>query len=259
MKNEVKIHEVSPSDLRGRREFLKLSGLAVAGTGLFLVGCSQDDSFSETDPMSSNRLYPERGHFPGRKNGVFDLGGNDLGVLTYAYALEQLEADFYTRVVNATGFTTTFNATERRVLEDLYKHEVIHREFFKAALTGALPNPNRMLLPDLTFNYGSLNFNSRDQVLATSKALEDTGVAAYNGAGRLLSNPDYLLLAGKIVSVEARHAAAIRSLINPDSKDFAGDDVVNPITGLDVKLNPSEVLAIADGFIETPFTARFLP
>ncbi len=257
MKNEVKIHEVSASNLRGRREFLKLSGLAVAGTGLFLVGCSQDDGASED--LMSNRQFVQRGRYPGPQGGVFDLGGNDLGVLTYAYALEQLEADFYTKVVNASGFTSTFNITEQRVLEDLYKHEVIHREFFKAALTGALPNPNRMLLPDLAFNYGNLNFNSRDQVLATSKALEDTGVAAYNGAGRLLSNPDYLLLAGKIVSVEARHASAIRSLINPNSKDFAGDDVVNPFTGLDVKMNPSEVLAIADGFITTPFTARFLP
>jgi hypothetical protein len=34
MKNEVKIHEVSSSP-QGRREFLKLSGMAVAGTGLF--------------------------------------------------------------------------------------------------------------------------------------------------------------------------------------------------------------------------------
>jgi hypothetical protein len=48
-----------------------------------------------------------------------------------------------------------------------------------------------------------------------------------------LTNPDYLLLAGKIVSVEARHASAIRSLINPNSADFAGDDVIN--TGLDGK------------------------
>jgi hypothetical protein len=28
-------------------------------------------------------------------------------------------------------------------------------------------------------------------------------------------NPEYHILAGKIVSVEARHASAIRSLINP--------------------------------------------
>jgi hypothetical protein len=43
----------------------------------------------------------------------FDLGGNDFGVLSYAYALEQLEADFYTKVVNATNFRITFNATEQ--------------------------------------------------------------------------------------------------------------------------------------------------
>jgi hypothetical protein len=40
------------------------------------------------------------------QNGNFDLGGNDFGVLTYAYALE-LESDFYYKVVNATGFSST--------------------------------------------------------------------------------------------------------------------------------------------------------
>jgi hypothetical protein len=93
---------------------------------------------------------------------------------------------------------------------------VIHREFFQNSIDFGLPNPKHQLLPELSFNYGNLDFNSRTQVLATAKALEDTGVAAYNGAGRLLSNPDYLLLAGKIVSVEARHASAIRNLINPN-------------------------------------------
>ena len=258
MKNVVKIQEVEPS-FTNRRKFLKISGLTMVGTGLLLAGCSNDeDVIAGTNSTNLISRYGG-GHFPGVKDGVFDLGGNDLGVLTYAYALEQLEADFYTRVVNATGFTTNFTPEEQQVLTDLYYHEVIHREFFKAALTGALPNPKKQLLPDLAFDYGSLNFSSRSQVLAIAKALEDTGVAAYNGAGRLLSNPDYLLLAGKIVSVEARHASAIRSLINPNSDDFAGDDVVDPTTGLDVQKNPSEVLAIADGFISTQFTALFLP
>ena len=250
MKNVVKIEEAKPS-FTNRRSFLKLSGLTLVGTTLLLAGCSNDE---EVDLMKRGN-----GHFPGPKGGVFDLGGNDLGVLTYAYALEQLEADFYTRVVNSSGFTTNFTAEDQQVLTDLYRHELIHREFFQAALTAALPNPDRMLLPDLAFDYGSLNFSDRTQVLATAKALEDTGVAAYNGAGRLLTNPGYLLLAGKIVSVEARHASAIRSLINPNSKDFAGDDVVDPSTGLDVVKNPSEVLAIADGFITTEFTALYLP
>jgi hypothetical protein len=39
-----------------------------------------------------------------------------------------------------------------------------------------LPNPKHQL-PELSFNYGNLDFNSRTQVLATAKALEDTGVA----------------------------------------------------------------------------------
>lgn len=259
MKNEVKIHEVSSSSLKGRREFLKLSGMAVAGTGLFLAGCSSDEKIELNSSFSSTAKMGNNGHFPGVKNGVFDLGGNDFGVLTYAYALEQLEADFYTKVVNASGFSSTFNDIEKEVLTDLYHHEVIHREFFKTALTSGLPNPKHQLLPDLSFTYGDLNFNNRDQVLATAKALEDTGVAAYNGAGRLLSNPDYLLLAGKIVSVEARHASAIRSLINPNSKDFAGNDVVDTTTGLDVSKNPSEVALIASTFISTPFTAKYLP
>ena len=51
-----------------------------------------------------------------------------------------------------------------------------------------------------------MDFNSRDSVLKTARTFEDLGVAAYNGAGQLLERGEYLLLAGKIVSVEARHA-----------------------------------------------------
>lgn len=246
MEKTLKINEVNPS-FTNRRSFLKISGLTLVGTSLLLAGCSDDDEGGNIDM------------FPGVRNGVFDLGGGDFGVLTYAYALEQLEADFYTKVVNATAFNTAFTPQDRAILTDLYNHEVIHREFFKAALSGALPNPTTQLLPTLAFDYGSLNFNDRNQVLATAKALEDTGVAAYNGAGKLLTNPEYLLLAGKIVSVEARHASAIRSLINPNSKDFAGDDIVGVSNGLDTVKNPSEVVPIASGFITTDFTANFLP
>jgi rubrerythrin len=246
MEKTLKINEVNPS-FTNRRSFLKISGLTLIGTSLLLTGCSDDDEVSNPNQL------------PGVRNGVFDLGGGDFGVLTYAYALEQLEADFYTKVVNATAFNTAFTPEDRAVLTDLYNHEVIHREFFKAALNGALPNPASQLLPTLAFNYGTLNFNDRTQVLATAKALEDTGVAAYNGAGKLLTNPEYLLLAGKIVSVEARHASAIRSLINPNSKDFAGDDIVSATTGLDTVKKPSEVVPIAGGFITTDFTANFLP
>lgn len=150
---------------------------------------------------------------------------------------------------------------EKGVLQDLYYHEVNHRDFFSAAISAAVGSNTAAKLPILEFDYGNLNFNDRMSVLGTAKVLEDTGVAAYNGAGRLLTNPDYLVLAGKIVSVEARHASAIRTLINPTSVDFAGDDVVDTITGLDRALNPSQILSAVGqtGFIKTKFTATFLP
>jgi hypothetical protein len=254
MKNQVKVHEVNQAVLSGRRDFLKISGLAFAGAGLALAGCSSDDDNT-----------PDTSQLPGVRNGKFDLGGGDLGVLTYAYALEQLEADFYTKVVNTAGFTSTFNAMEQQVLTDLYQHEVIHREFFKTAITAALNGAGEdvgaRLLPNLAFDYGALDFSNRDQVLATSKALEDTGVAAYNGAGYIITNPDYLVIAGKIVSVEARHASAIRSLINPNSKDFAGDDVISTSTGLDQARKPSIIIGevTALDIIQTEFTAMYLP
>ena len=243
---KIEVKEVK-STLPDRRSFLKLSGLTLAGAGLIMAGCSSDDDKGSGD----NEL-------PGVRDGKFDLGGGDLGILTYAYALEQLEADFYTRVVNGANFNTVFSEEEREVLTDLYYHEVVHREFFQAALSGELSADR--VLPDLQFSYGSLNFSDRNQVLTTARTLEDTGVAAYNGAGRYLSSANYLLVAGKIVSVEARHASAIRSLLSPGTGAFAGDDVVTEANGLGQAKKPSEIISAVSALniIQTPFTANYL-
>jgi hypothetical protein len=82
------------------------------------------------------------------------------------------------------------------------------------------------------------------------------GVSAYNGAGQLIVNPAYLTLAGKIVSVEARHAALIRDLIAPGS--FA-DMTVLDSNGLDSARTPSAVLAIAGKYIKETINASNLP
>ncbi|MBA3317024.1 MAG: ferritin-like domain-containing protein [Gemmatimonadales bacterium] len=178
------------------------------------------------------------------------LGTGDVGILNYAYALEQLEAAFYVQVVTTpyTGIT----AEETQILTDIRDHEVIHREFLKAVLAAGA-------IPDLTVDFTGVDFTSRASVLGTAKTFEDLGVSAYNGAGQLLESADYLLLAGKIVSVEARHASAIRDLLNPLSADFAGDDVVDPDTGLDAARSPAEVLPLADPFVTTPIDASGLP
>lgn len=233
----------SNENSNSRRQFLKMGSLVVAGSGL-LLACSNDDD-DIMNPMPTGD--------------VFDLGSGDLGILNYAYALEQLEAAFYTNVLNG-SYWMNASAEEKLILEDLYKHEVIHREFFKAAITAAVGSNTSSVLPELEFDFSSVDFGSRESVLGTARVLEDTGVAAYNGAGSLLQTPDYLVLAGKIVSVEARHAAAIRSLFLEDNKAFAGDEIIDE-NGLDLAKSPGEILTAVGqtGFVVTEFTANQLP
>ena len=215
-----------------RRKFLKISGAAVAaiGIGAATRGMASPLNFFDT-PMGMNNMS------------VVDLGSGDTGILNYAYALEQLEAAFYTQAVSNPykGMTPE----ETQILTDIRDHEIVHREFFKAAL-GA------NAIPGLTPNFGKINFNDRAAVLATAQTFEDLGVAAYNGAGQLLKNPDYLLVAGKIVSVEARHASVIRDLIRPRTRNFS-------VGALDKAKKPLEVLAAAGPFIANKISANNLP
>jgi hypothetical protein len=229
-----------------RRNFLKYTGLTMAATAVVLTGCDDDDE--DTTPMAE---------------GSVNLGTGDVGILNYAYALEQLEAAFYTQVVANAAFSTAFpSALERSILTDIRNHEVAHREFFKAAI------PAASRIPDLTPDFSTVNFSSRTSVLATAKVFEDLGVAAYNGAGKLFTDTGngltYLTLAGKIVSVEARHAAEIRDLISNgdfakgESGIIAGRQIVDT-NGLDVALMPLEVLQRAQPFIKQTIVATGLP
>lgn len=177
-----------------------------------------------------------------------DLGAGDIGVLNYAYALEQLEAAFYTQVIKTPyeGITKA----ELSNLKAIRDHEIAHRDFLKKAL-------GRKAIPGLEVDFSKVDFTSRKSVLATADVFENLGVAAYNGAGQLIKNVDYLAAAGSIVSVEARHAATIAALRSGFGKDAAGGKNVNS-KGLDGALLPSQVLPQAAPFIVTPVTANSL-
>ena len=224
-KNDA-VDEADKAKLNDRRMFLKLGGAGIAA--LALGNANQVTAF--TNPSSTSR----------QQQTTINLGSGDIGIMNFAYLLEQLEADFYTRVV-ANNFYAGSTPEERQILTDLRDHEIIHREFFKAVL-GANGIPQ---LP--MFNFSLVDFNSRDSVLTNSQNLEDTGVSAYNGAGQAIVSPDILALAGKIVSVEGRHAAAIRDLRIPRNGFFAPHPD-------DFALDPLSVLAIARPFIPTNIT-----
>ena len=180
-------------------------------------------------------------------NSGVNLGSGDVGILNYAYALEQIEAAFYTKVFQSpySGIT----ASESALLGDIRDHEIAHREFFKNALAAGA-------IPALELDFSTINFGNRDSVLGAAKAFEDLGVTAYNGAGKLLVSADYLTLAGKIVSVEARHAAYIRDLISLGS--FA-DNTALDANALDMARTPAQVLAIAGTYVKTKINASNLP
>jgi rubrerythrin len=177
-----------------------------------------------------------------------DLGEGDIAILNYAYALEQLEAAFYAKIVDQpfNGVTKKESETFARIRD----HEIAHREFFKKAL-------GEHAIPDVEVDFSRVHFADRSSVLNTADTFENLGVAAYNGAGTLIKNVDYLAAAGTIVSVEARHAAMIAELLHGLSATSAGAGHVNS-KGLDEEMRPKSVLSKAKPFIKTPLTAASL-
>lgn len=220
-----------------RKTFFKYTAMSGAALTFGLASCHKD-------------------HGSSGPSGTTDVGSGDTGILNFAYALEQLEAAFYIQV-NASFYTNATSA-EKTILSDIMNHEIAHRDFFKKALGSSA-------IPALTPDFSAIDFTSRTSVLGAAKAFEDLGVSAYNGAGQYIQSGDYLTIAGKIVSVEARHAAAIRDLLNPGSADFAGDDVVAPSTGLDFSRTPNSttggpsIVTTANMYLKTKISANSLP
>ena len=220
-----------------RRTFLRYSSASLAVGGLLLAGCDDDDD-------DNSDL------------GTIDVGAGDNGVLNYAYALEQLEAAFYAQVKTGDYYKNlAAGSAEKQVFDDLALHEQIHADFFRKVLGG---NAIKALEPE----FSTINFNDRNSVLQSARTFEDLGVAAYNGAGRYIQTAAYLLIAGKIVSVEARHAALIRDLLNYNT--FVGSDVVDLFTptsgtsgpgqgtgtGKERSMMPTDVVAKANAFLK---------
>lgn len=223
-----------------RRDFLKYTGAVGASVAtLGLVSCDND-----------NIMGPEK-----PKGNTVHLGQGDVGVLNYAYALEQLEAAFYIQAASGGAL----NGDELDTFKDIRDHEVAHADFYKAALTAIAP---KNIIPGLTPDFSSINFNKRGEVINTALIFENLGVSAYNGAGAMLKKPTYLLVAGKIVSVEARHASAISDIAKPNAgvaqKTAFGRPLIDK-NGLDLALKADTVLGAAGNYIKENIDASGLP
>jgi hypothetical protein len=136
---------------------------------------------------------------------------SDLEVLNYALTLEHLEAAFYNQV-NASG---ALSGNAAAYLNVIGEHENAHVDALTQAISGAGGTPVRARA---SYNFEALgDLSTQEGILAVAQALEETGVAAYNGAGREILDQAILTTAGAIVQTEANHAAIVRVLIDPNA------------------------------------------
>jgi hypothetical protein len=183
---------------------------------------------------------------------MLTFNANDIGILNFALLLEELEAAFYVAVVSSGKVT---DSRELEYMKYLGAQETSHVKFLRSVLA----NQVLFATEDLSFNTSSLNdiLSNRDRILNTAVTLEDVGVHAYNGAGTSMTNPTFLLAAGSIVSVEARHAAGVRALLNrpttePDSERVISNAnlnlTLNPFKGkaYDELYTPKQIVAIVN-------------
>jgi len=162
---------------------------------------------------------------------------NPVEVLNYALTLEHLETAFYRdglATIGVEGITALgFQQSVFDSLSEIAAHEAAHVDTLTQVITQLGGQP----VAEATYDFG---YADAAGFLATAQALEDTGVAAYQGAAPSLIEEDELLTAALTIhGVEARHASylALLNAMIPFPEAF------NP------SLTPAEVLEIATPFI----------
>lgn len=172
--------------------------------------------------------------------GMDDMGmtfQSPVDVLNYALTLEHLEAAFYRdglAAIGVDGITALgFQASVFDSLTEIGEHEAAH----VATLTDVITQLGGQPVAEAMYDFG---YTDAPGFLQVAQALEDTGVAVYQGAAQYLIDEDELLTAALTIhGVEARHAAYL-ALVNATSPF---PEAVNPT------LTPEEVLEIATPFI----------
>lgn len=160
-------------------------------------------------------------------NKAYGQSASDVtDALLFAYLLENLEAEFYKKVVD--GFTTIGvpAGPARAALTTIRDHEIAHVAFLRTVLTQMNATIPTYTAASFDFTGGSytggpgtgngplgIALTNYGAMLAVAQTFEDTGVRAYKGqAPRLINNNDVLTAALQIHSVEARHASHIRQM-----------------------------------------------
>lgn len=139
----------------------------------------------------------------------------DVEILNYALTLEYLEAAFYRDALANAGL----RGETRRFARVAGAHESAHVAALRKVLGAkAVARPR--------FDFGATTM-SQGAFQKTAMAVEDLGVSAYAGQGPRLKQVPVIQAALAIHSVEARHAAWIRSILGRNPAPAAFDPARN--------------------------------
>lgn len=135
----------------------------------------------------------------------------DERVLNFLLLVEYTESAFYAEALRGDALTGELRSFAEHVLD----HEKAHLSLLKSVLGNAA-----VAEPEHDFGEAT---RDADAFADASARLEDVAVAAYNGqAGNV--TPEAFAAAARIVSVEARHAAWIRSIVGRDPAPRTTDE-----------------------------------
>jgi hypothetical protein len=178
-----------------RKRFLKLAGSAGAASfGAFvLAACGSSSKSSSTATGTAAATGSSTATAP---------SGGDVGILNYALTLEYLESEFYAKVIAADLFSGKVAA----LIEDFARQEQSHVVALKAAVTKLGGTP--VAQPS-----GKFPIENANQVAELAYTVENLGASAYLGQAANIQSAEVLASALAIHSVEARHAAALGTLV----------------------------------------------
>jgi hypothetical protein len=199
-----------------RLSFLKKAGLAggaVIGSGALLAALTPAGAMAAS----------------GKGRPPASFGKGDIGILNYALTLEYLEAAFYNE---CTKNKVAKGAQQSAFLKTATTDENAHVAFLKKALGSKAVSAPKV-------EFGSAT--SAANWIATSYALENTGVHAYSGQVLNISNPAYVAAAASILTIEARHASVAGLLMKPTEKNLTPDGA------FDTPFTAAEVLKAVEG------------
>lgn len=128
------------------------------------------------------------------------IPASDIAILNFALTLEYLEAAFYAEAQTSKNIT----GEAKRLAHVVAQHEAAHVAFLKGVL-GA----KAVALPKFDFKGTT---DDQAKFLATADVLENTGVHAYLGQVPNIKAKPVLIGAGRILPIEARHAAWVRDI-----------------------------------------------